>query len=111
VFGQSDDFLIWSSSRSATASNSHALPYIVVELELLASDQPVAFFYRSIVKSNLELCSCARPIAHHPPTAAALTDDGITAAAVGPIRCPLLNSYYRRADPTRQKMLLIISLI
>ena len=25
------------------------------------------FFSRSIVKSNLELCSCARPIAHHAP--------------------------------------------
>jgi hypothetical protein len=43
----------------------HALPYIVVELEFLASGQSRAFFFRSIVKSNLELCSCARPIAHH----------------------------------------------
>ena len=73
LFGQSGDFLIWSSSRSATASNSHALPYIVVELEVLASDQSGAFFSRSIVKSNLELCSCARPIAHHAPTATTLT--------------------------------------
>jgi len=98
LFGQSGDFLIWSSSRSATASNSHALPYIVVELELLASDQSRAFFSRSIVKLNLELCSCARPIAHHAPTA--LTDDGITAAAACPIRRPLLNPYSRRSDPT-----------
>ena len=111
LFGQSGDFLIWSSSRSPTASNSHALPYIVVKLELLASDQSRAFFSRSIVKSNLELYSCARPIAHHPPTATALTDDGITAAAAGPIRYPLLNSYCRRIDPTRQKTLLIMSLI
>jgi len=85
VFGQSDDFLIWSSSRSATVSNSHALLYIVVELELLASDQPVAFFYRSIVKSNLELCSCTHLIAHYDPTATTLTDDSITAVAAGPI--------------------------
>ena len=59
--GQSGDFLIWSSFRSATASNSHALPYIVVELELLASDQSGAFFSRSIIKSNLQLCSCVCP--------------------------------------------------
>ena len=98
MFGQSDDFLIWSSSRSATASNSHALPYIVVELELLASDQPGAFFSRSIVKSNLELCSCDRPIAYHAPTT--LTDDGITAAAAGPIQRPLLDPYCRRSDLT-----------
>jgi len=68
VFGQSGDFLIWSSSRSAAASNSHALPYIVVKLELLASDQSGAFFSRAIVKLNLELCSCACPIAHHAPS-------------------------------------------
>ena len=66
MFGQPNNFLIWSSSRSATALNSHALPYIVVELELLALDQPIAFFYRLIVKSNLELCSCIHPIAYHP---------------------------------------------
>ena len=94
-------FLIWSSSRSATASNSHALPYIVVELELLASDQPVAFFYRSIVKLNLELCSCARLPIHHAPTATALTNDGITTAAAGPIQCPLFNSFYRHLDLIR----------
>ena len=110
LFGQSGDFLIWSS-RSATASNSHALPYIVVELNFLASDQSGAFSSRSIVKSNLELCSCARLIAHHPTTATALTDDGITTAAAGPIRCPLLNSYCRRADPTGQKSSLLLRLI
>ena len=38
-FGDSDDFSIWSSSRSAVASNLHALPYEVVVLELLAPDQ------------------------------------------------------------------------
>jgi len=51
-----------------------------------------------IVKLNLELCSCARPIAYHTPTA--LTDDGITAVAAGPLRRPLLDPYYRRLDPT-----------
>ena len=85
MFGQSDDFLIWSSSRSATASNLHALPYIVVELKLLASDQPIAFFYRLIIKLNLEFCLYTHPIAYYNPTATTLTDDGITAAAVGPI--------------------------
>jgi len=119
LFGQSDDFLIWSSSRSATASNSHALPYVVVESEVLASDQSGAFFSRSIAKSNLELCSCTRPIAHHAPTTTTLTDDGITAAAAGLIRRPLLNPYCRRSDPTSrysysthgQKTSLILSLI
>jgi hypothetical protein len=38
--------LIWSSSRSATASNSHALPYVVIESEVLASDQSGAFFFQ-----------------------------------------------------------------
>jgi hypothetical protein len=103
VFGQSGDFLIWSSSRSPTASNSHALPYIVVEVELLASDQSGAFFFRLIVKLNLELCSCARPIAHHAPITTTFTDDGITAATAGPIRCPLLSSCYRRVDPTSRR--------
>ena len=37
-FGDSDDFSIWSSSRSAVASNLHALPYEVVVLELLAPE-------------------------------------------------------------------------
>jgi hypothetical protein len=37
-FGDSDDFSIWSSSRSAVASNLHALPYKVVVLELLAPE-------------------------------------------------------------------------
>ena len=64
----------------------------------MASDQSGAFFSRSIVKSNLELCSCARPIAYH--THAALTDDGITAAAAGPIQRPLLDPYCRRSDLT-----------
>ena len=36
-FGDSDDFSIWSSSRSAVASNLHALPYEVVVLEALTS--------------------------------------------------------------------------
>jgi hypothetical protein len=36
-----------------------------------------------------------------PPSYKPLTDDGITIAAAGPIRCPLLNSYCRRLDPTR----------
>ena len=36
-FGDSDDFSIWGSSRSAVASNLHALPYEVVVLEALAS--------------------------------------------------------------------------
>ena len=71
---------------------------MVVELELLASDQSGAFFSRLIVKPNLELCSCARPIAYHTPTA--LTDDGITAVAAGPIRRPLLDPYCRRSDLT-----------
>ena len=111
LFGQSCDFLIWSSSRSATASNSHALPYIVVKLKLLASDQFGAFFSRSIINSNLELCSCARPITHYAPTATALTNNSITTAAAGPIQCPLLNSYCRHSDPTGQKTSLILSLI
>ena len=106
VFGQSGDLLIWSSSRSATASNSHALPYIVVELKLLASDQSGAFFSRSIVKSNLELCSCTHLITHHATTATTLTDDGITAAAAGPIRCPLLNPYCHYSDPTGRRLYL-----
>jgi len=106
LFGQSGDFLIWSSSRSATASNSHALPYIVVELKLLASDQSGAFFSRSIIKSNLELCSCARPIAHYAPITTTFTNNGITAATVGPIRCPLLNSCYCRLDPTSRRLYL-----
>jgi hypothetical protein len=38
-FGDSDDFSIWNSSRSAVASNLHALLYEVVVLELLAPDQ------------------------------------------------------------------------
>ena len=69
LFGQSGDFLIWSSFRSATASNSHALPYIVVELELLASDQSGAFFSRSIVqvKSGALLVRLpTMPLRHHP---------------------------------------------
>jgi len=37
-FGDSDEFPIWSSSRSAVASNLHALPYEVVVLELLAPE-------------------------------------------------------------------------
>ena len=37
-FGDSDDFSIWGSSRSAVASNLHALPYEVVVLELLAPE-------------------------------------------------------------------------
>ena len=32
-------------------------------------------------------------------TATALSDDGITTAAAGPIRCPLLNSFCRHLDP------------
>ena len=36
--GDSDDFSIWSSSRSAVASNLHTLPYEVVVLELLAPE-------------------------------------------------------------------------
>jgi len=36
-FGDSDDSSIWSSSRSAVASNLHALPYEVVVLEALTS--------------------------------------------------------------------------
>ena len=101
LFGQSGDFLIWSSSGSATASNSHALPYIVVELELLASDQSGALLVRP---SNC-------PPMHYAPTATALTDDGITAAAAGPIQCPLFNFYCRHSDPTGQKTSLILILI
>ena len=40
-FGDSDDFSIWGSSRSAVASNLHALPYKVVILELLALEYSV----------------------------------------------------------------------
>ena len=39
LFGRYGDFSIWSSSISAAASNLHAIPYIVVEMELLASYQ------------------------------------------------------------------------
>lgn len=39
LFGRYGDFSIWSSSISAAASNSQAIPYIVVEMELLASYQ------------------------------------------------------------------------
>jgi hypothetical protein len=56
----------------ATALNSHALLYIVVELKLLALDQSKALL---IYLSDY----------YYPPTATALTDSGITAAAVGPI--------------------------
>ena len=66
----------------------HALPYIVVELEFLASDQSRAFLF-----SDLELCSCARPIAHH-------AHRPLLHAAAGPIQRPLLDSYYRRSDLT-----------
>ena len=39
LFGRYGDFFIWSSSISAAASNPQAIPYIVVELKLLAPDQ------------------------------------------------------------------------
>ena len=39
LFGRYGDFSIWSSSISAAASNLQAIPYIVVEIELLASYQ------------------------------------------------------------------------
>ena len=42
------------------------------------------FFFRSIIKSNLELCSCTRPIAHHAPTA--LTDVANYEPHLGPFR-------------------------
>ena len=39
LFGRYGDFSIWRSSISAAASNSQAIPYVVVEMELLASYQ------------------------------------------------------------------------
>ena len=42
-FGKSDDFWIWSSSISVSASNLQAILYTVVEMRFLAPFQYVAF--------------------------------------------------------------------
>jgi len=54
-FGDSDDFSIWSSSRSVIASNLHALPYEVVVLELLAPEYSKALTSTSRFRISLEL--------------------------------------------------------
>jgi hypothetical protein len=103
LFGQSGDFLIWSSSRLATASNSPALPYIVVELKLLTLNQSGAFFFRLIVKLNPELCSCARPIAHYALPSPPLPTIVLLLQLQALYECPLLNLYYYLLDPTGRK--------
>ena len=55
-FGDSDDFSTWSSSRSAVASNLHALPYEVVVLEALTSTSRFRInleLYASTLLSNM----------------------------------------------------------
>jgi hypothetical protein len=69
LFGRYGNFSVWSFSILAAAPNSQAIPYIAVEMELLASYQyggPNSIFIYQLLY-ELELCSCVRPIAT-PPT-------------------------------------------
>ena len=54
LFGKSDDFWIWSSSISASASNLQAILYIVVVMRFLAPFQYGASSSCSIFHINLE---------------------------------------------------------
>src|SRR5712672_966001 len=73
LFGRCGDFSIWSSSISAAASNSQAIPYIVVEMELLASYQyggPNSIFIYQLRVGALLVRAPDRPVYlhhhHHP---------------------------------------------
>ena len=86
LFGRYGDFSIRSSSISAAASNLQAIPYIVVEMELLASYQyggpNSIFIYQLRVRAML-----VRPIAHPTQYASTTTtpSDDTTAAVVSAI--------------------------
>jgi hypothetical protein len=60
LFGRYGDFSIWSYSMSAAASNSQAIPYMVVEMELLASYQyggPNSIFIYQTSWSSARACA------------------------------------------------------
>ena len=102
LFGRYGDFSIWSSSISAAASNSQAMPHIVVEMELLASYQyggPNSIFIYQLRVGPL----LVRAPDHLPPSMPPLPpppSDDTTAAAAGPIQRPPLSPYRRGKTPT-----------
>jgi hypothetical protein len=102
LFGRYGDFSIWSSSISAAASNSQAMPHIVVEMELLASYQyggPNSIFIYQLRVGPLLVRAPDHPPPSMPPLLPPPSDD-TTVAAAGAIQRPPLSPYRRGKTPT-----------